>query len=105
MNKSIALLKVDSVVIEEIRGEFIPDWLVHNSQKCICPICLRPHHKEPGPFMYGMTLNKKKETISLWVQSFGCCRTEQYFPLGYALKREINPANIISIIKKVFSHK
>ena len=91
--------------IVHISKEFFPDWVKQKSGKYVCPICGRQHHKEPGPFSYGITINKNERTASLWVQSFGCCKSDQCFPYDFVNKEKINTENIIPILKKVFLFK
>jgi|SRR3972149_8917226 len=88
-----------------VSKEFFPYWIKQKLGKHKCPICKRPDYKEPGPFNYGITLNKNDKTVSLWVQSFGCCKTTQNFPYQFIKEQNLNSENIVPILKKVFSLK
>lgn len=101
-NKHIALPVVFEAQIQEISKEFFPERIVQDGQKWVCPVCLRPHHKEPGPFTHGATVRKKENSVSLWVQSSGCCRWEQHFSLNKIKERKINASNLNSVIKRSF---
>jgi hypothetical protein len=100
--KSIALLAVDDTQIKEISKEFFPKRVVQEGKDWICPICERPHHKQPGPFTYGVTLRKKEVTVTLWVQSLGCCRWEQCFPFEKIKERQVNASNLFSVLRRSF---
>ena len=96
---------IPDLPIIQISKEFFPDWVEQKPRKYICPICGRPHHKGPGPFTYGITINKNERMASLWVQSFGCCKSDQCFPYDFVNSQKINTENIIPILKKVFLSK
>jgi hypothetical protein len=100
--KSIALLAVDNEQIKEIRKEFFPKRVSQERKDWICPICERPYHKEPGPFTCGVTLRRKESTVTLWVQSLGCCRYEQCFSLKKIKERKVNASNLISALRRSF---
>lgn len=88
-----------------ISKEFIPKWFRKQTTKYRCPICQRPHYKEPGPFTYGITNNMVEGKLSLWVESFGCCGTIQEFPYESIEDQSIKVENINPILKKVFGIK
>jgi len=96
---------IPDLPIVQISKEFFPDWVKQKPGKYICSICGRPHHIEPGPFSYGITINKNERTASLWAQSFGCCKSNQSFPYNFVNKQKVNSENIIPILKKVFLFK
>lgn len=100
--KSIALLGVDDAPINEISKEFFPKRVVQERKDWICPICERPYHKEPGPFTYGVTVRKNESTVTLWVQSLGCCKWEQCFPFKKIKERKVNASNLISVLRRSF---
>ncbi|MDI6777313.1 MAG: hypothetical protein QMD03_08820 [Syntrophales bacterium] len=100
--KSIALPAVDDVQIQEISKEFFPEWIVQDGKDWICPICERPHHKEPGPFIYGATVRKNESAVSLWVQSLGCCRWEQCFPFKKIKERKVKASDLIPVLRRSF---
>src|SRR3990167_8192594 len=89
--------------IVHVGKEFFPDWVKQKPGKYICPVCKRPHHKEPGPFTYGIAVNKNEKMFPLWVQSFGCCKTVQEFSFQSIKRQNINSENIVPILKKVFT--
>lgn len=101
-NKSIALSVVVDAQIQEISKEFSPEQIVQVGKDWICPVCLRPHHKKPGPFTHGATIKKNESTVSLWVQSMDCCRWEQHFPFKAIKERKVNAANLNSVIRRSF---
>lgn len=100
--KSITLPAVVDAQIQEISKEFFPERIVQVGKDWICPICERPHHKEPGPFTYGVTVRKNESAVSLWVQSLGCCRWEQHFPFKKIKERKVNASNLNSVIRRSF---
>jgi len=100
--KSIALLSVNDAQIGEISKEFFPKRVIQEGKDWICPICERPHHKEPGPFTCGMTIRKNEGTVTLWVQSLGCCRWAQHFPVKKIKDGKINTSDINSILRRNF---
>lgn len=100
--KSTALLAVGDVQINEISKEFFPERIVREEEDWICPICERPYHKEPGPFTYGATVRKNEGTVSLWVQSLGCCRWEQHFPFKKIKEGKVKASNLISVLRRSF---
>ena len=83
--KSINLVAVEDEQFYEIRKEFFPKQDIKREETWICPICERPFHKKPGPFTCGLTVHRNEGTIALWVQSLGCCRFEQEFPIEETL--------------------
>ena len=101
-NKSITLPVVVDAQIQEISKEFFPERIVQVGGKRICPVCLRPHHKDPGPFTHGVIVRKNEDSVSLWVQSLGCCRWEQSFSLKKIKERKVNASNLQSAIKRSF---
>lgn len=110
LNKTITnSLAIDQIIpdlpIVYISKEFCPDWIDQIPENYICPICGRPHHKEPGPFTYGITINNDERTCSMWVKSFDCCEIKQLLPYQFVKKERVNSENIVPILKKVFSFK
>ena len=101
-NKSITLPVVVDAQIQEISKEFFPERIVQIGKEWICPICLRPHHKEPGPFTHGLTIRKSENTVSLWMQSLGCCSWVKHFPFNKIKERKVNASNLNSVIKRSF---
>ncbi len=100
--KSIALPVVEDVQIQEISKEFFPEWVAQHGKEWICPICERPHHKEPGPFIYGVAVRKDESTVTLWVQSLGCCRWEQNFPFKKIKEGKVKVSNLIPVLRRSF---
>ncbi|MEW6507599.1 MAG: hypothetical protein AB1432_07640 [Bacteroidota bacterium] len=98
----------------EISEEFFPTWFKQRRRKWICPVCNRQHHKEPGPFFYGMIANKDEDpndpllysgrTIAVFVKATGCCKWQQSFPYDEIKKRKTKKANIQFVLQKIFSH-
>lgn len=89
----------------QISKEFFPTWIKQKPGQYRCPLCRRPHYKEPGPFTYGITTNENNSQVFLWVKSFGCCKTIQEFPYQSINEQNINTENIVPILKKVFRIK
>lgn len=103
MKRINTLPALRDIHIREISKDFFPDLVSQEGTKeWKCPICERPHHKEPGPFSCGMTLDKNENTVSLWVKSFGCCKWNQNFSFYDIKERKVSKSNLISILKKVF---
>lgn len=100
-----SIVVTDDVQINEIRKDFIPKLIYKKRKGWICPLCKRPHHKEPGPFTYGMTMRKDDNTIILWAQSLGCCKWNQYFPIDDIKHRKITPSNLISVLRECLYSK
>lgn len=92
-----------NIHIRDISKDLFFECVIHEGTKeWICPICERPHHKEPGPISCGLTLDKNEKTAFLWVKADGCCKTVQYFSFSDIQKRKVNKSNIIPILKKIF---
>jgi hypothetical protein len=100
--KGIALFAVDDLQIKEIGKEFFPKIVIQGRKDWICPICGRPYHKEPGPFTCGVTVRRKESTVTLWVQSLGCCRWEQSFPFRKIKERKVNASDLIFVLRRSF---
>ncbi len=94
----------EDILIMEVSKEFFPDWNKQVPAKWVCPLCYRPHHKNPGPFFYGMKTDKTNDIVTISVRASGCCGWHQYFPYKNIRERTINPENINSVIQEVFSH-
>ncbi|MBU1298120.1 MAG: hypothetical protein KKF20_06875 [Bacteroidetes bacterium] len=101
----VAMPTIKNISVEEIRKEFLPQWFIQGAEYPVCPLCARPHHKEPGPFTYGITVRENEGNISLWVQSFGCCKSQQYFSFSDIKKRKVNKSNLIPILKRIFYYR
>jgi|GEM_PF-2390858 len=97
-----ALLVIEEAQINEICKEFFPKWVVKEGKDWICPICQRPHHKEPGPFTRGVTIHTNESTVTLWVQSLGCCRWEQCFTFKEIKERKVKASNLIPVLIRSF---
>jgi hypothetical protein len=100
--KNIAVHAVDEAHIEEISKEFFPERIVQEREDWICPVCERPHHKQPGPFTYGVTVRRNESTVTLWVQSLGCCRWEQCFTFQEIKERKVKASNLIPVLMRRF---
>lgn len=103
--KSIIPLMIENARIKEMSQEFFPGQAIQEGEDWTCPICLRPHYKEPGPFSYGATIHEKKDFITLWVQSVGCCRWEQEFSIKKLKERQVKASNLMWFLKKHFYSK
>ncbi len=51
--------------ILNVSREFFPKWIKQKPGKYVCPICMRFHYKEPGPFTYGIANNTNEGNITL----------------------------------------
>lgn len=103
--KSVIPLMIENARIKEISREFFPGQAIQEGKDWTCPICLRPHHKEPGPFNYGATIHEKKDSITLWVQSAGCCKQEQEFSIKKLKERQVKASNLMPFLKRHFYSK
>lgn len=108
----------ENAEIREISREFVPANLGKvrprrpplEGEKWVCPLCERPHHKKPGPFTCGVKIYKRgeafygefydDEAIGFWVESAGCCRDEQGFPLTQFKEGRINTSNLAWFLRK-----
>ncbi|PKP59926.1 MAG: hypothetical protein CVT89_00685 [Candidatus Altiarchaeales archaeon HGW-Altiarchaeales-2] len=105
MQRTNKLPALRDIRISEMSKDFFPGWIIQDGTKeWRCPICERPHHKEPGPFSCGMTLDKNESTATLWVKSFGCCKQAQYFSFSDIKKRKVCKSNLIPILKRIFNY-
>ena len=101
--KSNALLVIEDARTNEICKGFFPKRIVKNGKDWICPICLRPHHKKPGPFTRGVRILTDENAVTLWVQSFGCCRWQQQFPFNEIKERKVKKSDLNSVLLWSFS--